>query len=454
MKNGLFVLSAFALCAACAENPIVSNVAFSYAGGRMPALITYTLSGAPAIVTVDIETNTLSDATGDWVNIGGEATGRIYGQGATVVWITNKVVKAYWLPGESWPNQNLPAGTIRACVTAFPTNSPPDYMVVDLASPTNLAFYTCEKSLPGGIGSDLYRTNSMVMRRIPAANVVWRMGMPEGESGASVLSTPHNVLLTEDYYMGVFELTQGQYTLFASNPSTYRHFHNSAWFPLDHALSNNLRGQDATENDPYGWPREDHAVSPTSVIGLMRAKTGLSMLDLPTEAQWEYACRAGTGTPINSGKASPTTTDWKQVAWYSGTTFKTNGNNVTSIVGKLKPNNWGLYDMHANAMEVCLDWYESEGAAFIATFQPGWEDGAVTTNPVGIAWADATIGSSRSVVKRGGSVAHGADAASSGRRGSGGIAYGAYYIGCRLACPISDVAKMLPNLSEEEAVTE
>ena len=110
--------------------------------------------------------------------------------------------------------------------------------------------------------------------------------------------------------------------------------------------------------------------------------------------------------------------------------------------------------MHANAMEVCLDWYESEGAAFIATFQPGWEDGAVTTNPVGIAWADATIGSSRSVVKRGGSVAHGADAASSGRRGSGGIAYGAYYIGCRLACPISDVAKMLPNLSEEEAVTE
>ena len=460
MKVPCLLSAAAACCIVHAEVPSIGNVAFSYGGGRRPAVVTYTLTGAPAFVTVDIETNTLADATGEWVGIGGEATGGIYGQGAALVWVTNKMVKAYWLPGDSWPGQTLPAGVIRARLTAYPTNSPPDYMVVDLSSPTNRHFYSCEKSLPGGIDSDLYRTNSMVMRRIPAANVVWRMGIPSGEDGASTINAPHKVLLTEDYYMGVFELTQGQYkTATGNNPSTYRSYDDSPWRPVENIKGSTLRGQTySDENDPYGWPREDHAVSPTSAIGKMRRLTGLSMLDIPTDAQWEYACRAGTGTMINTGKSNPATADWKEVAYYSGTTPQTNKNYTTATVGQLIPNNWGLYDMHGNVLEVCLDWYEGDGAPYVATFQAGWETGAVTTNPVGIAWADASLGSSRNIVKRGGSIAHALSKGMtySGFRSSGGIEYASYYIGCRLVCPLSDVVPEPPAESGdgEEEVTE
>ena len=444
MKNCLFMLSMFAAFAIYAENPVVSDVTFSYAGGRQPALITYTLSGAPAIVTVDIETNTLSDATGAWVNIGGAATDEIKGAAATVVWTLGTTVKAYWTPGISWPNKTIAAGTIRARVTAFPTNSPPDYLVANLTGDTNVVrFYTCEASLPGGIGSERYRTTHLAMRRIPAANVVWRMGIPTGETGASVFNSPHKVLLTEDYYMGVFELTQGQYSNFAKNPSLFKNAENASFRPVERVTHTLLRGQNGTADDPYGWPREDHAVSSDSVIAKIRQQTGLSMLDLPTDAQWEYACRAGTGTPINSGIANPTATNWREVAWSSeNSTNVTVGSSTkrdTHPVGSKRPNNWGLYDMHANILELCLDWRALNDDDYTATFQPGWEDGAVTTNPVGVAFSTVNA-SGPKVVKRGGSLAHAADPnARSGYHFDGGWKYEDSYIGCRLVCPLSDV---------------
>ena len=458
MKNKVMLCAVLsAVAAASGETPVVSDVAFSYGGGRLPATVTYTLTGAPAFVTVDIETNTLADATGEWVNIGGEATGGIYGHGATLVWLTNRTAKAYWLPGESWPGQTLPAGVIRARVTAYPTNSPPDYMVVDLSSPTNRRFYSCERSLPGGIDSDLYRTNSLVMRRIPAANVVWRMGIPAGEDGSDVvMNTAHKVLLTEDYYMGVFELTQGQYSRFASNGSAFRNAENAYRLPVERITHNLLRGQTATADSPYGWPREDHAVSSSSVIGMMRSLTGLAALDLPTDAQWEYACRAGTGTPVNTGVANPTAADWNTVAWTSANSPKDTvvGKNQTHPVGTKPPNAWGLYNMHANILELCLDWRPADDADFVATFQSGWESGAVTTNPVGVAFSKTAANSPR-VVKRGGSIAHAAEkGARSGYHFDGGFSYQDAYIGCRLVCPLSDVLPKPLASGEEEEVTE
>ena len=446
MKKRLLIISALAAGFAFADNPVIGNVAFSYGGGRLPALITYTLSGAPAIVTIDIETNTLSDASGDWVNIGGEATDEIQGAGATVVWTLDTPVKAYWTPGESWPGQTIAAGAIRARVTAYPTNSPPDYIVANLTGDTNVVhFYSSETSLPGGIAAYRYRTSQLVMRRIPAANVVWRMGIPADETGVDkrAMDAPHKVLLTEDYYMGVFELTQGQYSNLANNPSYYKNAVDAAVRPVEKVTHTILRGQTGVEDDPYGWPRDDHAVAPDSVIDKFRNQTGLSKLDLPTDAQWEYACRAGTGTPINSGIADPTTADWNEVAWTSANSTNysaTVKNKVTHPVGQKKPNNWGLYDMHANILELCLDWRPADDNDFTETFQPGWEDGAVTTNPVGVAFS--TVDSSKPrVVKRGGSLGHSANpGARSGYHFDGGWQYQDYYIGCRLVCPLSDVA--------------
>ncbi len=114
-------------------------------------------------------------------------------------------------------------------------------------------------------------------------------------------------------------------------------------------------------------------------MGKLRAKTGLSTFDLPTEAQWEYACRAGTGTALSSGYnltstgSDPRMAEVGRYAYNGGSSWTQNGNTSvgTAKVGSYLPNSWGLYDMHGNVWEWCLDWY-------------GMLSGSVT-NPTGVA---------------------------------------------------------------------
>ena len=91
-------------------------------------------------------------------------------------------------------------------------------------------------------------------------------------------------------------------------------------------------------------------------MAAIRAHSALAF-DLPTEAQWEFACRAGTYTMLNNGNdmggrspdSAPTANDaLDKVAW-------TNGKSSSRRVGELQPNAWGLYDMHGNVFELCLD---------------------------------------------------------------------------------------------------
>ena len=130
------------------------------------------------------------------------------------------------------------------------------------------------------------------------------------------------------------------------------------------------------------------------MVQRIRTFTGLSTLDLPTEAQWEYACRAGTATALNSGKDTTQATsfcnNFAEVGWqkYSCTNEVADG--ITCPVGLLAPNAWGLYDMHGNVFEKCLDRY-SDGEDYHATFETGWEDGAVTIDPKGPTTGDIGV---------------------------------------------------------------
>ena len=116
------------------------------------------------------------------------------------------------------------------------------------------------------------------------------------------------------------------------------------------------------------WPASND-VSAGSFMGRIRARVRLPGFDLPTEAQWEYACRAGEPGPYNVA-GNPYDDTMMRYINNSGAAFAypfpdrtADVDQGTAIVGSYDPNAWGLYDMHGNVFEWCLDWY----GAFDAT---------------------------------------------------------------------------------------
>ena len=229
------------------------------------------------------------------------------------------------------------------------------YIVVDISGGTSASSYpvTCLSSIPSGGWTDSHKTTKIVLRLIPAGT--FTMGCPSSEIGY-IREVQHKVTLTKPFYIGIFELTQKQYTLImGSNPSKYK----GDARPVETVSWNTIRGLSST----YNWPSSGHSVAPSSFMGKLRSRSGL-MFDLPTEAQWEYACRAGTTTAFNNGgtiSSSGSNVYMNKVGRYN---FNQNdgkggysGSHTT--VGSYDANNWGIYDMHGNVREWCLDWYTS-----------------------------------------------------------------------------------------------
>jgi formylglycine-generating enzyme required for sulfatase activity len=133
----------------------------------------------------------------------------------------------------------------------------------------------------------------------------------------------HEVALSKPFYMGVTEVTQAQYeAVMGTNPSYFK----GATNPVEMVSWNGA----------------------TEFCKKLSEKTRQTVR-LPTEAEWEYACRAGTQTAFSFGDAPSALGDY---AWWDGNSGKT-----THPVGQKKPNSWGLYDMHGNVWELCADWY-------------------------------------------------------------------------------------------------
>ncbi len=202
--------------------------------------------------------------------------------------------------------------------------------------------------VPSGGWTYEYKTTKLVMRRIPSG--IFIMGSPEDELGRLpwIDETQHEVTLTQDFYIGVFPVTERQWQQVMGGLASYlRDSH-----PKVQVSYNDIRGSSAGA----AWPTNGN-VDATAFMGRLRARTGLMNLDLPTEGQWEYACRAGTPTALNSGKNltdAYTCPNVSEVGRYlNNDPGGTNGG--TAEVGSYLPNAWGLYDMHGNVWEWCLD---------------------------------------------------------------------------------------------------
>jgi len=153
-----------------------------------------------------------------------------------------------------------------------------------------------------------------------------------GEEGRRDDETQHRVILSRGFYMGTTPVTQGQWrAVMGNNPS---HFADK-----DHRPVEQVSWHDAVRFCQRLTERERAA----GLIGPNQSYR------LPTEAEWEYACRAGTTTRFYTGN---TKADLARAAWYDG-----NSDRQTHPVGQKAPNAWGLYDMHGNVLEWCSDWF-------------------------------------------------------------------------------------------------
>ncbi len=241
---------------------------------------------------------------------------------------------------------------------AIEVSDPLLYMVLDLSGGTNATSYGVSylEDVPSSGWTDEYKTTKLVLRRIMPGT--YTMGSPTNEFGrtgdysSSNNESQHEVTLTHPFYMGVFEVTQKQWELvMGSNPSAYK----GNMRPVECVSWNTIRGNSST----YNWPGSAE-VDAASFMGKLRMRAGGFAWDLPTEAQWEYACRAGTTTALNSGKNLTDNDNCSNMAEVGRFHYNLNDGkgeySQHTTVGSYRPNAWGLYDMHGNVREWCLDW--------------------------------------------------------------------------------------------------
>ena len=364
--------------------PVVSNVTMVQ-GRAHTVVVEYDLANGPAVVTLDIETNGPSG----WVSIGLE---NVYAHADSVMGDANRKVTAahgriVWKGVKAWPERRILDNGARAVVTAWPVDDTPDYMVVDMTSgepsADRVRYYVSTNSLPGGglFGNNAYRTTHLVLKKIVARDITWTMGSICEFGRNAATEKAHPVTLTNNYYLGVFPVTQKQLNM----------MYGSA-FVTSFTIDGDMRIRDrvfyAGDYQPYvrgasNWPS---APASNSLLGKLRTMTGNAYdFDLPSEAQWEYAAKAGHGENdwgdgtymgMTSGDRNHDSTlpgrylYNQETEWYSSWTdwrdhaAEHGAGDGTPIAGSYRPNSFGLYDMCGGVVEWCLDWFQADVTAY------------------------------------------------------------------------------------------
>ena len=248
---------------------------------------------------------------------------------------TNGAHRIYWNAAQDGVTASLTNATVQLVYTPVRTAENSLYCVIDLSAGANATSYPVtylNEEPEGGFNTTEYKTTKLVLKRVNPGTFV----MGEDQTCES-----NRVTLTKAFFMGIFEITQRQWGLvMGSHTSSFDGYLK----PVDSISYDAIRG---TKNGA-NWP-VTNSVDSTSLCGRLRMKTGID-LDLPTEAQWEYVCRAGSSSLFGYGEF-----DDESYMWYYA-----NSDVQTHIVGSRNSNVWGFYDMNGNVQEWCLDWYGEE----------------------------------------------------------------------------------------------
>jgi formylglycine-generating enzyme required for sulfatase activity len=234
-----------------------------------------------------------------------------------------------------------------------------------------------------GQAQDKTFTNSIGMEFVLIPSGSFMMGSDSNiEQGYSNEKPRHKVTISQPFYLGKYVVTQEQWVaVMGNNPSKFKGRTNPV--------------------EQVSWDETQE------FIRLLHAKEGHNRYRLPTEAEWEYAARAGTSSAYFFGNDKNALSDY---AWYNN-----NSGGATHPVGQKQPNAWGLYDVHGNVWEWVADWYEEE-----------YDANGPETDPKGPSSASARV-------DRGGGWGSGAGLCRSAARARGAPGLRLNNIGFRLA---------------------
>jgi formylglycine-generating enzyme len=215
----------------------------------------------------------------------------------------------------------------------------------------------------------------------------------------------HRVQINRVFYLGIHEVTVGQFRQFVSDSNYRTDAERGVAFPGGFGLDSASGELGAAET--YSWRNvgfdlsDDHPVVNVSWNDAVAFCEWLSRKEgrscrLPTEAEWEYACRAGTDTRYHHGDAAGRIVEVANVAdatarksfpdW-TWTLQASDGYALAAPVGRFRPNAFGLYDMHGNVYEWCSDWYDEEYYSQSPTESPPGPDFGFTRVYRGGSWA-------------------------------------------------------------------
>lgn len=277
---------------------------------------------------------------------------------------TGGVNRLVWNLGADYPDLKADDFSVTVTVTPF-SDATPIYLVVDLSGGSSAAkwpvrYTTTPPAHVQGATNEACQLTELWLRRIPAGKDV--LGHEDLVTTGVIHFPSHTAILTQPFYCAIFETTNKQFERMTGGYGATE----------THSADQFGEARPTTKYSHYSLRRRTWPTSASvsgGLIATIRMKTGLDGFDIPTEAQWEYACRAGTDGALYG--------NLDEIGRHSGNASEGQEGSGSAVAGSYLPNAWGLYDMIGNVRECCRDRYSVNAAHNIP------KKGRIYTNPLG-----------------------------------------------------------------------